>query len=155
VASLNRILLIGNLTRTPELRYTSSGKAVSTLRLAVTNQYKTQSGEAKKDTLFIDVVVWERVAENCCRYLQKGGSVFVEGRLRIREYTPRNEEAAGTKRLVTEVTAINVQFLTWAPREGSGDGGAAESAGPMPEPAPAESAAAVEEPYPGFDEEGQ
>jgi single-strand DNA-binding protein len=135
------------------LRYTASGQAVSTLRLAVTNQYKSSSGEQKKDTLFIDVVVWTRVAENCCRYLQKGSPVFVEGRLRIREYTPRGEEATGAKRVVTEVTAINVQFLSWAPRDQSGGGVPAESGAPMPEAAPAEQP--VEEPYPGFDEEGQ
>ena len=113
MASFNKILLIGNLTRDPELRYTPGGQAVSTLRLAVTHNYKAASGELKKETAFLDVVVWAKLAENCSRYLKKGSPIFVEGRLRLREYDAKD----GTKRRVTEVVANNVQFLERAPRD--------------------------------------
>jgi len=153
MASLNKVMLIGNLTRDPEVRYISTGAAVSTLRLAVSHHYKSSAGEAKKETTFIDVVVWARMAENCARYLRKGSPVFVEGRLRIREYTPRGEEATGRKRYATEVVANNVQFLSGGPREQAGGDAPAEAGAAAPEPLPVEQPA--EEPYPSLDEEGQ
>ncbi|MBN1353862.1 MAG: single-stranded DNA-binding protein [Candidatus Omnitrophica bacterium] len=106
-ASLNRVFLIGNLTRDPELRYVPSGTAVTTFDLAVNRVYSTQSGEKKEETSFIRIVVWARRAEVCAEYLTKGSPVFVEGRLRTRSW----ETQDGQKRITVEVIANNVQFL--------------------------------------------
>lgn len=107
MASLNRVFLIGNLTRDPELRYVPSGTAVATFTIAVNRVYVTQSGEKKEDTTFVRVVVWARRAEVCGEYLSKGSPVFVEGRLQSRNW----ETQDGQKRSTIEVIADNVQFL--------------------------------------------
>lgn len=107
MATLNKVLLIGNLTRDPELRYIPSGSAVATFTVAVNRVYKTQTGEKKEQTSFIRVVVWGRRAEVCGEYLAKGSPVFVEGRLQSREW----ETQEGQKRSTIEVIADNVQFL--------------------------------------------
>ncbi len=86
MVSLNRILLIGNLTKDPELRYTPSGTPVANLRVAVNSMFKSQSGERKEETCFVTVVVWSRQAETCTQYLKKGRSVFIEGRLIFRSW---------------------------------------------------------------------
>jgi len=112
-ASLNRVLLIGNLTRDPELRYVPSGTAVTTFDIAVNRVYAAQSGEKKEETSFLRVVVWARRAEVCAEYLSKGSPVFVEGRLRSRSW----ETQDGQKRNTIEVVANNVQFLRAASRE--------------------------------------
>ena len=104
MASFNKVMLMGNLTKDPELRYIPSGAAVSTLRIAVSHQWRSPQGEAKKETSFVDVVVWTKLAENCARFLKKGSPIFVEGRLRIREYVARGEES-GRKRYATEIVA--------------------------------------------------
>ena len=106
-ASLNRVLLIGNLTRDPELRYIPSGQAVTTFTVAVNRVYSSNAGERKEETSFIRVVVWARRAEVCNEYLRKGSPVFVEGRLQSRTW----EAQDGTKRSSIEVVALNVQFL--------------------------------------------
>jgi len=107
MASLNKVLLIGNLTRDPELRYTPSGVAVTNLRLAVNRRYKDKTGELKEETCFITATVWDKQAEACNQYLQKGRPVFVEGRLQSRSW----ENNEGQKRSVIEVRAERVQFL--------------------------------------------
>jgi single-strand DNA-binding protein len=107
MANFNKVLLMGNLTRDPELRYIPSGAAVATFGLAVNRVYGTQSGEKKKDTCFIRVVVWGKVAEVCGEYLSKGSPVFVEGRLQSRNWVTQD----GQKRSTIEVVAENVQFL--------------------------------------------
>ena len=107
-ASLNRVFLIGNLTRDPELRYIPSGQAVTTFTLAVNRAYTAGTGERKEETSFIRVVVWARRAEVCNEYLRKGSPVFVEGRLQSRTW----EAQDGTKRSSIEVVANNVQFLS-------------------------------------------
>lgn len=112
-ASLNRVFLIGNLTRDPELRYIPSGQAVATFTVAVNRAYTANTGEKKEDTSFIRVVVWARRAEVCNEYLRKGSPVFVEGRLQSRSW----EAQDGSKRSSIEVVANNVQFL------GRGTGG--------------------------------
>ena len=81
MASLNKVLLIGNLTRPPELRYTPSGTAVADLRLAVNRNYTTQTGEKREEACFLTVIVWGKQAETCGEYLDKGSQVFVEGRI--------------------------------------------------------------------------
>lgn len=107
MASLNKVLLIGNLTRKPELRYTPNGTAVADLRLAVNRNYMTQNGERREDTCFLTVVVWGKQAESSVEYLAKGSPVFVEGRLQTRDWEGRD----GQKRSVTEVVAERVQFM--------------------------------------------
>lgn len=114
MASLNKVLLIGNLTRDPELRYTPNGTAVVNLRLAVNRRYKDKAGELKEDTCFITVTVWNKQAEVCNQYLQKGRPVFVEGRLQSRSW----EGSDGQKKNTIEVRAERVQFLGARPAEG-------------------------------------
>ena len=114
-ASLNRIILIGNLTADPELRYTPSGTARTRFSIAVNRQYKDASGQLKEEATFVPIVVWGAQAENCANYLSKGRSVAVEGRLRIDSF----ENAEGERRKVVEVVAGNVQFLGGPPRSSS------------------------------------
>ncbi len=116
----NRVILMGNLTRDPELRYTPSGTAVSDLRLAVSTQ-RGRGNDRQEDTVFVDVTVWDRQAETCCEYLAKGRPVLVEGRLRMDEWEDRE---SGQKRSKLCVTASNVQFLG-----GGGDGGGSGGGG--------------------------
>jgi len=132
MASLNKVLLIGNLTRAPELRYTPSGTAVADLRMAVNRNYTTQSGEKREETFFVNVVVWGKQAESSGEYLDKGSSVFVEGRLQTRDWEGKD----GQKRSVTEVVAERVQFLSRT------KGGGAGAPAPATAPAFAEEAPA-------------
>ncbi len=115
-ASLNKVLLIGNLTRDPELRYVPSGTAVATFTVAVNRVYTSQAGEKKEEVSFIKIVVWGRRAEVCGEYLSKGSPVFIEGRLQSRSW----EGQDGQKRSTTEVIADNVQFLRGAGPTGKG-----------------------------------
>lgn len=107
MASLNKVFLMGNLTRPPELRYTPGGTPVADLRLAVNRAYTTQSGEKRQDTCFLTVVVWGRQAESCGEYLDKGSPVLVEGRLQTRDWETKD----GQRRNVVEVVADRVQFM--------------------------------------------
>lgn len=112
---LNRIILIGRLTRDPEMRYTTTGKAVTNFSLAVDRGFTSPSGEKEVD--FIDIVAWERQAEVVANYLKKGRLAGVEGRLQIRQF-----EHEGQKRRAAEVVASRVVILEWGDRTG-GDGG--------------------------------
>jgi single-strand DNA-binding protein len=107
MASYNKVLLMGNLTKDPELRYTPSGMAVANLRLAVNRKYRTKDQELKEEVCFITAVVWNKQAETCNQYLHKGSSLFVEGRLQSRSW----EDTTGAKRSVIEVRAERVQFM--------------------------------------------
>ena len=107
MASLNKVFLIGNLTKPPELRYTPSGTAVADLRLAVNRNYTTQGGEKREETCFLTVVVWGKQAESCGEYLDKGSPILVEGRLQTREWEAKD----GGKRTVMEVGAEPVQYM--------------------------------------------
>lgn len=102
---MNKVLLIGRLTRDPELRYTASNRAVTQITIAVNRNFTNQNGEREAD--FINVVVWDKAAENLKKYVGKGRMVAVEGRIQTRNYD--NNE--GKKVYVTEVVAQNVQFL--------------------------------------------
>jgi len=102
----NKIILIGNLTKDPELRYTPQGTPVASFRIAVNSKYK-QSDEMKQETLFIDNVVFGKQAESCSKYLNKGSSVLVEGRLQERRW-----EANGQQKSKFEVVAQSVRFLS-------------------------------------------
>lgn len=105
---LNRVVLIGRLTRDPELRYTPSGVATCTFTLAVERNYSNSKGEREAD--FIPIVTWRNIAETCANYLRKGLLVGVEGRIQVRSYD--NNE--GRRVYVTEVIAENVRFLEYA-----------------------------------------
>lgn len=106
-ASLNKVFIMGNLTRDPELRYVPSGTAVANFSVAVNRSYKDGSGEKKEDVSFIRVVVWGKMAEICGEYLTKGRAVLVEGRLKSRSW----EAQDGQKRNALDVVATSVQFL--------------------------------------------
>src|SRR5438093_8277000 len=121
MASLNKVFLIGNLTRPPELRYTPSGTAVADLRLAVNRNYTTQGGDKREETSFLTVVAWGKQAESCGEYLAKGSPILIEGRLQTRE----GEGKDGQKRNVGGVVAGGVQFM-----------GRGKPAPPAPVPAP-------------------
>src|SRR3954452_3892478 len=117
MADLNRVFLMGRLTFDPELRYAPSGSAVTELRLAVNRAWTGRDGERKEETLFIDVTVWDRQAENCCQYLKKGSSVHIEGSLKMDTW---DDKTTGEKRSKIKVQAERVQFLD---RRGDSGGG--------------------------------
>ena len=117
-ASLNKVLLIGNLTADPELKYTSTGTARTKFRIAVNRQYKDSAGQLQEETAFVPIVTWGTQAENCANYLSKGRSVAVEGRLRVYSFT--DEEGKEVRWF--EVVAQNVQFLGGPPRSESEPG---------------------------------
>lgn len=121
MASLNKVILIGNLGADPEIRYTASNTAVTNFRIATTERWNDkQSGERREQTEWHRIVVWGRQAEHCNEYLSKGRSVYVEGRLQYREW----EDKDGNKRWTTEINANQVLFLG-----GRGEGGGGGSYG--------------------------
>lgn len=111
----NRVILIGRLTRDPELRYTANGSAVASFALAVDRNFRSASGERETD--FINIVAWRNLGERCSEYLSKGKLAAVEGRLQIRSY----EGQDGQKRTVAEVVADDVRFLS--PKDGASNNG--------------------------------
>jgi single-strand DNA-binding protein len=115
-ANINRVVLVGNLTRDPELRHTPSGTAVCSLRLAVNSRRKDQSGQWVEKPNYFDVTVWGQQGENCAQYLAKGRPVAVDGRLEWREWDAQD----GQKRQAVEIIADSVQFLGG---RGDGEGG--------------------------------
>jgi single-strand DNA-binding protein len=108
MASYNKVLLMGNLTRDPEVRYTPKGTAIANLGLAVNRVYTTEGGEQKEEVTFIDIEVWGRQAETAGQYLSKGRPVFVEGRLKLDSW---DDKESGQKRQKLKVVAERVQFL--------------------------------------------
>ncbi|MCK8486719.1 single-stranded DNA-binding protein [Paenibacillus sp. MBLB2552] len=122
---LNRVILIGRLTRDPELRYTPAGVAVTQFTLAVDRPFTSQGGEREAD--FIPVVTWRQLAETCANYLRKGRLTAVEGRIQVRNY----ENNEGKRVYVTEVIADNVRFLESNREGGAGGGGGAREEAPF------------------------
>lgn len=118
MANLNRVFLMGNLTRDLELKYGKNGQPVTNARLAVNRAYTTQTGEKKEEVCFVNVVVWGKQAESCGTYLKKGSAIFVEGRLQSRSW----ETPEGEKRSILEVVADRVQFLDRKKKEGAEEG---------------------------------
>lgn len=121
--SLNKVLLIGNLGKDPELRFTPAGRGVARFPVATSEQWTDQSGERQERTEWHNVVVWGKQAETCAQYLAKGRQVFIEGSVRSRQYDDKD----GNKRYITEIIAQRVQFL--GGRGGDGGGGAARGGG--------------------------
>lgn len=141
MANLNKVFLIGNLTRAPELRYTPASVAVANLGLAVNRRFRDKNGEFKEDVCFLTVTVWDKQAEACCQFLQKGSPIFVEGVLQSRSW----ETTDGQKRSTIDVRAERIQFLgkfatdskmdkidgISAGPEGQGESAAAANNGPL------------------------
>lgn len=118
-ASLNKVMIIGNLGRDPELRTTEGGQSVATLNVATTDTWVDKSGNKQERTEWHRVVVWGRQGENAAKYLKKGRSVYVEGRIQTREYTDKE----GVKKYATDIVADTVQFLGGAAGGGDSEGG--------------------------------
>ena len=118
MASLNKVLLMGNLTRDPELRYTTGGAAICSFGMAINRRYTTAQGEDREEVCFVEIEAWGRWAEACKNYLRKGAPVFVEGRLRYDQWEDRE---TGKKRSRILVTAERGQFLSQPSRDSSPD----------------------------------
>src|SRR5437762_4046090 len=132
MATFNKVILLGNLTRDPELRYTPQGSAVCEFALALNYQYTNkQTGQKVEEVSFIEIVAWGKTGEICAEYLKKGRQVMIEGRLK----QDRWEAQDGKKMSKVRVTAENVQFVGSRPA-GEGGGGAAPKAGGASAPAP-------------------
>jgi single-strand DNA-binding protein len=116
--SVNKIILVGNLGKDPELKYTPSGTAVATFSLATSERFKDRSGEQQEKTEWHNVVAWRQLAEICGKYLHKGKQVYIEGKIQYRTYDDRD----GNKRYITEVVADQMQMLGGRGGEDSGGG---------------------------------
>jgi single-strand DNA-binding protein len=118
MASLNKVMIIGNLTRDPEIKYTPKGTAIADIGLAVNRNYTTESGEKREEVTFIDVTLWGRTAEIVGEYCKKGRPLFVEGRLQLDQW---DDKQTGQKRSKLKVVGDNIQLL--GGREGGGPPG--------------------------------
>ncbi len=133
MASFNKVILLGNLTRDPELRYTPKGMATARLGLAVNRSYKTDGGETREEVTFIDVDAWGKQAELISQYLRKGAPLFLEGRLKFDQW---DDKQTGQKVSKLRVVLENFQFVGGPRGEGAGGGGApGPSSAPAPRPA--------------------
>ncbi|MCC6426016.1 MAG: single-stranded DNA-binding protein [Phycisphaerales bacterium] len=124
--SFNKVILLGNLTRDPELRHTSGNQAVANIGIAVNRRWRTPEGEQREETTFVDCEAWGRTAEVICQYLTKGRPVFIEGRLKLDQW-----EKEGQKFSKLRVVIENFQFVDSGQGrgEGGGGGGSGENAG--------------------------
>src|SRR5437764_12845380 len=129
MASFNKVILLGNLTRDPEIRYTPKGSAVCDLGVAVNRQYTLENGEKREEVTYVDVVLWARLAEIAAEYLKKGRPVFIEGRLQLDTW---DDKQSGQKRSKLRVIGENMQMLG---SRGAGGGGAPAEAGEEDRPA--------------------
>jgi len=108
MASLNKVHLIGNLTRDIEVRYTPKGSAVADMSIALNRKWKDDQGQVHEEVTFVDIAIWSKTAESCAKYLKKGSPVYVEGRLELQSW---NDKQTGEKRSKMRVVADGVQFL--------------------------------------------
>jgi single-strand DNA-binding protein len=133
MASFNKVILLGNLTRDPEVRYTPKGSAVCDLGLAVNRSYTLDSGEKREEVTFVDVVLWARLAEIAGEYLKKGRPVFIEGRLQLDTW---DDKQSGQKRSKLRVIGETMQLLGGRPpgTGGGGEGGESRKTTPPPKP---------------------
>lgn len=132
MASYNKVILVGNLTRDPELRYTPKGTAVAKIGVAVNRSWKTETGETKEEVTFVDVESFGRQAETLGQYMKKGRPIMIEGRLRLDTW---DDKQTGQKRSKLGVVMESFQFLDFGGR------GADESAAPAPRARPASASA--------------
>jgi len=142
MASFNKVILLGNLTRDPEVRYTPKGSAVCDLGIAINRQYTLDSGEKREEVTFVDVVLWSRLAEIAGEYLKKGRPIFIEGRLQLDTW---DDKQSGQKRSKLRVIGETMQLLGGRPpgAGGAGEGGeegkpARAKTTPPPKPAAGE-----------------
>jgi single-strand DNA-binding protein len=126
MASVNKVILVGNLGSDPELRFLPSGDAVANFTLATNEKWRDKAGNNQERTEWHRIVVWSRTAENCTRYLHKGSSVYIEGKLQTREW----EDKDGHKRWTTEIVARAVQFLDRKGARGEEEQDTSELPGP-------------------------
>ena len=138
MASFNKVILIGNLTRDPELRYTPKGTAIAEIGLATNRKWKSETGEAKEEVTFIDVVAYGRTGEVIAQYLKKGRPIMIEGRLKLDQW---DDKQSGQKRSKLRVVCESFEFLDSGNR-GSEAGGEAPAASSAPRPRPSAPAAA-------------
>jgi single-strand DNA-binding protein len=142
MASFNKVILLGNLTRDPEVRYTPKGTAVTELGMAVNRVYTAENGEKREDTTFVDVTLWGRTAEIAGEYLKKGRPVFIEGRLQLDTW---DDKQSGQKRSKLKVVGEGLQLLGGRPGGAGGGGGGDEEGGARASrPAPPPKATASE-----------
>ncbi|MBT3270121.1 single-stranded DNA-binding protein [Candidatus Poribacteria bacterium] len=134
-AEMNKVILIGNLTRDPEMRYLDSGTAVAKLGLAVNRRYTDRNGDRKEETCFVDIDAWARLAEICNQYLKRGSRVLVEGNLMFRQW----ETDSGDKRSAHSVRAQTVQFLDRPDGDGGGQGSGDSYSRPAAQPSQSQS----------------
>lgn len=126
---LNKVMLIGNLGKDPEMKYTPSGVPVTSFSVAVSRQWRTPEGENRDETEWFRIVAWQKLAETCNQYLRKGSKVYIEGRLQTREW----QDQQGQKRYTTEVVANEMVMLDRA-QDGAGGGGGRSAGGFTEEP---------------------
>ena len=126
MASFNKVILLGNLTRDPEVRYTPKGTAVTELGMAVNRVYTAENGEKREETTFVDITLWGRTAEIAGEYLKKGRPVFIEGRLQLDTW---DDKQSGQKRSKLKVVGEGLQLIGSRPGGGGGGGGDEESSG--------------------------
>jgi single-strand DNA-binding protein len=140
MASFNKVILAGNLTRDPELRYTPKGTAICQIGLAINRTYNTDSGEKKEEVTFVDVEAWARTAEVIAQYLKKGRPILIEGRLKLDQW---DDKQTGQKRSRLKVVCENFQFLDSGGARAEGEAPAAPRPRPAASPAapPAQGAA--------------
>ena len=148
MASFNKVILMGNLTRDPELRYTPKGMAVARITLAVNRTWKSETGEAKEEVAFIDVDVWGRSAETIAQYVKKGRPLLVEGRLKQDTW---DDKQTGKKQSKLLVTLESFKFVDSGQRSEGGPSGGFENAprrntAPVPASAPAQAEPPMDEP---------
>ncbi|MDE2992401.1 MAG: single-stranded DNA-binding protein [Chloroflexota bacterium] len=127
---VNKAMIIGNLGRDPEMRYTQSGQAVTNFSVATTDRLTGPDGEQHEVTEWHRIVAWAKLAEICNEYLSKGSSVYIEGRLQTRQY----EDREGATRRTTEIVALEMQMLDRRPRSDGGGGGDESGGGPIDDP---------------------
>jgi single-strand DNA-binding protein len=132
MAGLNKVMIIGNLGADPEMRYTADGKALTSFRVASSRNYSGPDGERREETEWFSVVTWQKLAEQCSQFLQKGRRVYVEGRLQTRSWDGQD----GQRKYRTEVVAEKVLFLDRAGAMPFGDDQESSSSAPMPEVEP-------------------
>ncbi len=129
MASFNKVILLGNLTRDPEVRYTPKGTAVTELGMAVNRVYTAENGEKREETTFVDVTLWGRTAEIAGEYLKKGRPVFIEGRLQLDTW---DDKQSGQKRSKLKVVGEGLQLIGSRPGGGGGGGGGDEEGSSAP-----------------------
>lgn len=127
MASFNRVILLGNLTRDPEVRYTPKGTAVTELGMAVNRVYTAENGEKREETTFVDVTLWGRTAEIAGEYLKKGRPVFIEGRLQLDTW---DDKQSGQKRSKLKVVGEALQLIGARPGGGGGGGSGGDDEAP-------------------------